>query len=76
MVPACGAVEWSHCHPPGGEEIADAIEVEALSFCGTLDFKPYPRIAPEKLKSLRYVLAGAEKTLMALPISEETWLTV
>ena len=47
------------------KKIADAIEAEGASvLVGTPTFfKPYlKRIAPDKLKSIRYVLAGAEKT--------------
>lgn len=63
LLRGCGVVSLPS--PLEVKKIADTIEAEGASvLVGTPTFfKPYlKRIAPEKLKSLRYVIAGAEKT--------------
>lgn len=63
LLRGCGVVSLPS--PLEVKKIADAIEAEfATVLVGTPTFfKPYlKRIAPEKLKSLKYVIAGAEKT--------------
>lgn len=74
LLRGCGLVTLPS--PLEFKKVAEVVEAEGVTvFVGTPTFlKPYlKRVEPEKLRSLRYVIAGAEKTPPGFP---EAWEAV